>query len=796
MPYHLPIVGDPPGTPAALFFPAAVRAGGAAAREALGAAREAVLAERHAAGGLATARGLAAATDALVRAFVEHHAPRPRGFAVLAVGGYGRGELCPSSDWDLVVLARRRSTDVQALAGSLGALLWDAGGTVNLTLRTPRGAREAMDRDHTLASTLHDHRFLAGDPGVGAVLTAETLPAFLRERGGEFVRAKAEEARLRRARFGGTPAGLEPDVKESPGGLRDVHAVRWLTALRPPGPDGGALEGALDTILRFRIEMHLLAGRKQDILDLGTQMELVRRWGEQAESESEVQKEAQEHIRVMSSWFRAAKEAGRACDRALGCDPVPEGLPRTTEGLRALLSSSGPAAPALRALHGEGSLASLLPEFEAQVALPQADPYHAWTVDEHVLRALEALDGILRGRGPEGLRLSREAAALPSPLVLRLALLLHDAGKVRGSRGHAARSVELVRGAPERLGLSPAEAREVLRLVETHTALGEASALAVHGDEAPVRFAAEAAGSPEGLRLLLLHTAADIAGVGRGAWTGWRAAQLLEFHGRVEAVLRGLPAFPPDLGGALREALPPGRWPEVADLLRRAPFLYASTVEPRRARMHLDLLRRRSRRGAPAVAAAEERPGALDLLVAAGDRPHLFADLAGALTLEGLDILSADAHTLEGGVALDSFTVRLPVPSRRGALRALEEAAAAPPASLAPRVRRFASRIPAAARPPGRGGVEVRRVDSGDGSAAGFRVECPDRPGLLHDLARALADAGCDLHQVRVATLGPRALDAFRVTRGGRPPDPGPASESLLASLRAACAPPREDGWA
>jgi len=325
----------------------------------------------------------------------------------------------------------------------------------------------------------------------------------------------------------------------------------------------------------------------------------------------------------------------------------------------------------------------------------------------------------------------------------------------------------------------------VLRLVEIHTVLGEASALAVRGDDAPVRRVAEAAGDGETLRALLLVTAADIAGVGRGAWSAWRAAQVLDLHDRAGAALRGATAAAEDLGEALRESLPPARWAEAATHLARAPGRYLASVDARAARVHLDLLRRRARRRT-AVAAADDRPGATDLFVAASDRPHLFADLAGTLTLRGLDILAADAHTLEDGTALDAFTVRAPVEGRRAVLAALEAAADATRGSVEPDLRRFARRVPAGPRPRAEPRVEVRRADDGGGAAAELRVECPDRPGLLHDLARALSAAGCDLHGVRVATLGPRALDAFLVTRSGRPPAAGEETEDLLDALRGA----------
>jgi UTP:GlnB (protein PII) uridylyltransferase len=91
--------------------------------------------------------------------------------------------------------------------------------------------------------------------------------------------------------------------------------------------------------------------------------------------------------------------------------------------------------------------------------------------------------------------------------------------------------------------------------------------------------------------------------------------------------------------------------------------------------------------------------------------------------------------------------------------------------------------------------VAARRVDDGSGRGGVFRVECPDRPGLLHDLARALSGMGWDLLMVRVATLGPRAADAFHVVRGGRVPT-AEEGRVLVAALEAAAAVPEGRGLA
>ncbi len=769
--------GIPPPT---LLLGAAARQGAAAAREALAAAREDVLSLRHGSDGLSVARGLAAVLDGLVRARLDATPGAPAA-AVLAVGGYGRGDLSPFSDLDLLVVAARRTPAVKESAAALARFLWDAGAEVNLTVRTPRGARRAMERDHATASSFLDRRFVGGDEGERDRFEAEALRPFLHERGPRLAEEKRAEARRRRAALGNTAAGLEPDVKDSPGGLRDVHLLRWLHLAGGGDPAAGLLPGlpraaaaplvaAYGTLLRYRCALHLLAGRRQDLLDLSTQRDLVPLLAP-ADRGGDTDGPAEEdpvprHIEAMTPWFAAARTVGLACERALRDGDAPAApLPSTPAELLALLAAPGDAGPILRALHETDGLARLLPEFAEVTALPQADPYHAFTVDEHTLRALEALDDAVAGRGPAGERFRAEAALLPSLRPLRLALLLHDVGKTRGPRDHARRGAERAGEAALRLGLPAEEVRAVRRLVAHHTVLGEASAVASAADPGPPRAVAAQAGGVEGLRLLLLHTAADIGGVGRGAWSRWRAAQLLHFHDRAAAAAAGEEVRPEDLRRGILAALPRGIRSAGRRLLDAAPERYLAAADPVRARAHLRLLRA-LRRGAPAAVRVEPpRDGAAEVAVAAPDRPHLFADLAGTLTLHGLDVLTAEAYTLGDSTALDVFSVALPLRGR-ARLRAALGRAAASPGSVEPAVARYVRRVPAGRRPAPDGRVLVRRDDDGTGPSAILRVECPDRPGLLHDLARALSREGCDLLEVRVATLGPRALDVFRVAGG------------------------------
>jgi [protein-PII] uridylyltransferase len=754
------------------------------------AARDTVLAERRDLGALATSRGLAGVLDALVAAHMEETGGLEAGLVVLAIGGYGRGDLSPHSDADLLVVAQERSTPVREAGASLARQLWDCGIDVNLTVRTPADCLEAMRGDHTLASSFLDRRYVTGDHDLEVALVKEAVEPFLKDGHEAFVRAKKEEAVRRRAGFPEGPHSLEPDLKEGPGGMRDAHLLRWV-ALAGSAGGGDAplpsaspeLAAAYETVLRDRTELHLLCRRRIELLDLSTQRELIPLLDpEETLGHGDA---VRRHVEAMRPLFQAMRTLSLACDALVGREEKFDGsLPSSLDELLESLGERRPSAPWLRVLARTGALEKLLPPWKRVVALPQADPYHAWTVDEHTLRAMTGLDKALEGQGHLGERLALEGQMLqPEDLrLLRLALLLHDVGKETGALGHGSHGAVLLRDIPGLLNLDEERSERFLRLVEEHTHLGAASALAVPSDNEAVEDIARRVGDREGLRLLLLLTAADIAGVGRGAWTAWRASQLVEFHDRVASRLEGWEQQ--DLRATLPAAVEPDHRAGAEEMLALAPPHYLVSVDVQQAALHVALRRARLAAGGRPFASFLEMSDGIRFDLVAEDRPHLFADLAGALALRGMAILSADAFTFGDGMALDTFRVDT---TRERAADVLDDllASAMGQRDVAASVKRLASRIPLVApRFPDR---EVRCWRAGgNGTSAELRIQCPDRPGLLHDLSRALSVAGCDLRQVRVATLGPRALDAFHVSLDGRAPEPGEETDRLLAALEAA----------
>src|SRR3954452_12415519 len=185
-----------------------------------------------------------------------------QGFSLLAVGGYGRRHLFPYSDIDLLLLfetERLALASKDAIAPYLQRL-WDVGLRVSQSVRTPAECLEVHDSNTELNISLLDQRYLAGDRVLYGEL-ARKLPRFLQASREPLVRNLAHLARERHAKYARTFYHLEPDVKESPGGLRDYQLLCWLQQLRGgAGPEPSSeLTDAFRYLARVRCHLHLAA---------------------------------------------------------------------------------------------------------------------------------------------------------------------------------------------------------------------------------------------------------------------------------------------------------------------------------------------------------------------------------------------------------------------------------------------------------------------------------------------------------------------------------------------------------
>jgi [protein-PII] uridylyltransferase len=465
----------------------------------------------------------------------------------------------------------------------------------------------------------------------------------------------------------------------------------------------------------------------------------------------------------------------------------------------------------LELMNEAGVLGRFIPEWGHVVAKMQYNMYHAYTVDEHTLRAIGVIADIARGAFQE----DHPLATAIMPLIedreaLYLAMLLHDVGK-GGVGGQEKAGARAARQACERLGLEPDRIDLIAWLVEHHLVMSDTAQKRDISDPATVAAFVALVQTPERMRMLLVLTIADIRAVGPGVWNGWKGQLLRELFGAAEAVFRGgrssdaaglgrrrQEALAYDARTALVSADPAARgW---ATAMEDAYFAAFSRAEQS---AHLELARRAAVLGGGA-AKAQVRPKrmATEVVVAARDRRGLFADLAFVIAALGGNLVGARIFTSKDGEALDVFYVQDSTGRPFGAeaprgldrlTQALEAAARGDPPGEP------AGRRPAA---PDRGSafaISATVVIDNDASQAATIVEAigRDRPGLVHDLARALADGGLSIQSAHVDNYGERAVDTFYVVAadGGKLVGAAQAAavrERLMEVLDAADAPARQ----
>ena len=233
-------------------------------------------------------------TDAVDQALVALHSDAPHGgpVTVAAVGGYGRAELCPGSDVDLLLVHDGLAeATLEELVRAIVYPLWDAGLKVGYAVRSRKEAVAATD-DLDTATAMLDARVLAGAPGL-LQATRDEIMRRLTKRPARFLRALTDADTDRRARAGDAAEVLEPDMKSGAGGLRDVQSLRWAAAallgesgLDPlvsahylGASDRTRLARAYEQLLRVRVALHLESGRGNDVLTLDRHDAVARRLG-------------------------------------------------------------------------------------------------------------------------------------------------------------------------------------------------------------------------------------------------------------------------------------------------------------------------------------------------------------------------------------------------------------------------------------------------------------------------------------------------------------------------------------
>lgn len=746
--------------------------------------------------------------------------------ALVAVGGFGRAELFPFSDIDILLLVDKipESNEDREAISNFQRQLWDANLRLSQGLRTIEECVRLDELDIERTISLLDRRFLYGSEVLWHKLQ-ERMPKFLDAKRGVLDRHICRLAATRHNKFQNTIYHLEPDLKEGPGGLRDLHMLHWLRE------DTLTLEPAREFLYDTRFKLHDAAQRDSNILTFDFQESI-------SDNPDALMCAYYHHGRVvyraaqraierhegptsgLLSVFRDLRSRASNSDFTVSRDRVffraPRGLPdvalklrlfdflahhglklaaeaedRIVAGRVALANNPPPwswwrnmlaqphAAVALRTLHETGALAAMMPEWEHLESLVTRDFYHRYTVDEHTLVTLETLEKLPASKEPAIQRFAElwtEAEGLP---LLRFALLLHDIGKGTGKE-HSEESVRIAREVLRRWGAPPEDTNTILFLIEHHLDLSAISSARDLSDPTVIEEAAHRVETLEHLKLLTLLTFADISAVNPTTMTPWRAEQLWRAYRTIRAELTR------ELGSELIESLPSAR-PEVSSWLKGFPTRYLRTHSVPQIEHHFELSRLSESIGV--AVELHKQQGAWELTVVAPDRPGIFAALAGTLASFGFNILKVEAFANKHGRLLDIFHFADPHrtldlnPSEVDTVRKRVTQALKGEIDVQKLLK---SRPKPKARIKLTPIVEVTSRDQAKSTLV--EIVSEDRPGLLYDLASAISDQGCSIDVVLIDTEATKALDVFYVTKDGAPLTANQQT-SLAAALESAVRP-------
>jgi [protein-PII] uridylyltransferase len=776
--------------------------------------------------------------------------------ALVAHGGYGRRDVAPYSDVDLMVLHRPGAAERTApLAERLLRDVFDVGLILGHSVRTPWQACRLACRDPVICTSLVDSRLLAGSPEI----FERFMRRFRREvrlRAGrlmsDFEHSRDEE----RLRYGETVFLLEPNIKRSRGTLRDLQLLRWIGFARHGRRDPSdlheagllsqedflAIQGACEFLLRLRNELHFHAGQANDVLNRSEQVRIAELRGYQpAAGLLPVEQFMQEYFRHTNQVSHiATRFLARATSRdrlgkvatalfghrveddlrvgPVGMTTTRRGLqrlrgnltvmmrlidlanlhdvpiaanlweeirrevPRLPEGLPAeacrhflsLLAHPGRLGQSLRDMHDAALLERFLPEFRRARGLLQFNQYHKYTVDEHCIRAVEFTANLMQDQGPLG----RVYRGIADKGLLHLALLLHDMGKGH-LEDHREVGLKIAEQTGPRLGLSPQETETLKFLVHKHLRMSHLAFRRDTSDEdLVVKFAVQV-GSPELLQMLYVLTAADLGAVGPGVWDGWKTEVLTDLYHRAMKQLAGdSPATTTDeLFDQRREEIRACLGPHKHDpwYSRHMDALtpgYLSATSPSEAAADLRLLHDMPSGGTTATAQYLSEAATVQYTVGTSElvTRGIFHKLTGALTSHGLEIRSAQIHTLADGLVLDRFWVHDPDFSGEPPAGRLEEIKHALVRSLqsdgaqAPAFRRTWQAGGQQKTPGPRPRTQVNTDNSTSDRYTIIDVITLDRTGLLYAITRALFELGLSVWRAKIGTYLDQVVDVFYVT--------------------------------
>lgn len=769
--------------------------------------------------------------DQLVRSIFDSVDRKMRA-ALFATGGYGRSELCPYSDIDIMFFAPDRA-DTDAVEKMLYRL-WDTGFEISHSFRTPKECIEEAFSDIRTRTSLLEARFIAGDRELSDMFRSKVYPEIAYRKQKDFVREKLLEMEKRHLSSGESVFLLEPHIKEGEGGLRDVHTSYWLSKVARkiedfPGfskllsaHDYRRFLSAYDFLLRTRFALHLESMRKNDVLSFEYQKSVAGRLGFRdsakftaterfmryyhlksriiretthrimadcsrsyvplfrdwrvkkinddfslsggkivVKKDGLFRREPDKIIEAFSLYAKTGKKFSDATREKITSGLIridnrtrhsPSAVSHFLEILRGLRVYE-----TLREMHETGVLARFIPEFGALRLLVVHEPYHMYTVDEHTLVAIRNLERLRSTKYKNLEDFHTIVKGMERIDTLFMAILFHDIGKAAG-RHHEEEGYKRLKRIMERFNLDVKKRRRIEFLVKNHILMSRAALRMEPSDSEVVATFAEAVGDAENLKAIYLITYADMSAVNPEFWNSWKAYLLKELYENTLAYLSGMNEGLEEYLDELRKLCPKSELSGLMDFIGEMPerYLLATT----RGKVIEDYRLAQEMKESGFSMRIDAGPGEVaELSVSAGDRPGLFAGIVGFLSSKGLNIVNGRIFTGRKGMVIDKISV-----SNWKAVwwDGLE-------ADLGAGLREVivgGKRVGTCGRcvkTESPFDIFVELDNEAFEEVTLIEIFCPDRLGLLYDIANVLHGLGVDIISARINTEAGLAQDIFYV---------------------------------
>ena len=789
--------------------------------------------------------------------FPSHNPTEAEKLSIISVGGYGRREMAPFSDVDLLFLTPYKMTPwSENVIETVLYLLWDLKLKVGHSSRSIKDCLRLGSEDYTIRTAMLEHRFVCGDINLASQLNDKLWKNLFIGTAKDFISAKLKERENRHEKHGQRYM-VEPNVKEGKGGLRDLQSLYWIAKYVYQTQNISDLvdlnvfrsdeylqfEQAEEFLWAVRCQMHHLADRAIEQLSFDLQVEVASAMGyhdsrDQRAVEIFMQDYFRHATRVgdLTRIFLTSLEAVHAKDEPLlerifkrkpkidnnyivihnrlaiksekefltnpinllklfsealrtgllihpnAMRLVSANLAMVNNEFRAsteaqqifleLLLKHGNPERALRRMNELGFLAKFIPEFEPIVAMMQFNMYHSYTVDEHTIQCLKTLAQIEKGELVEELPIA--SSILKDGVnrkVIYIALLLHDIGKGR-SDDHSILGAKIAKQVSPRLGLNKQETETVEWLVRYHLLMSDMAQKRDISDPRTVRDFAKAVQSVKRLNLLTVLTVCDVRSVGPDTWNNWKATLIRQLYAETKAILeQGAEALNrenrmTEAKKALREKL--SEWDnkdiKIETGRHYPPYWQGFQVDAQFA--FAKLLRNLGADEIKIELTPDTDRDATRICFALSDHPGIFSRLAGALALVGANVVDARSYTSKDGFATAAFWIQdgdgSPYNQARfSRLRRMIEKTLSGEVITREAIKerdKFKKREKAFKVP-----TSITFDNEGSEIYTIIEVDTRDRPGLLFDLTRTLANMNVYIASAVIATYGEQVVDSFYV---------------------------------